>query len=847
MTATFSPVAFPGTIRTRFLIAVAFALVGLAACGGGGTTDPGPTVTSVQVTSPFDDLLVGDSIQLTATVLGENAVVLDDETVQWNSEASGVASVTQTGSVDALSAGSARITATAGGRSGGVTLNVYPLGETFSQSIGPTGGTIETPLPGGLSLELRVPANAVTGATVFGLQAQTTPPGALARFNLTPAGAALNEPAELVFTLPEAIPSGEMATLTSLNDGVSLFHPLETEDAGRRLVGRISTFGSEVAAGTAPRGGTGDTEASAAHRQSPSGEVLEMILANLAVVEIKDSARVALTRAQQNPTFQTVERVNSVMKVLALAQVHPSFQPDGNQLLASWRIFLCGQLDQATAHFNGLAFAPPFGFSQFFDEVDVLVAWWALAKVLDDSNEEFNFPFEGCTTNVTETLRTKSDAFVTIFIAELGVLQQGDLVIRFNDFMITHIPRALQLKGRLQQIGFEEFAPDLDEAIGRVLVVLRPVAWSECRLRNDHTYLARLMTVEVSGGGQFSPFDTDDLADDVEQCGTDLLYFVRDSTGATTASGHLGGTGAGAADRLANLTIPVGGRLVIKGDLRWITCPSSPPFDNGEVVRVVGTVLPESEELLSRSVPSTGPRNYLRADSLVFTAAGVRRSLALTSDASGKATLRLQRVGLTCDGVYNSLPDPATLAEIELTTDLLYSNDFNGTVGSEWSTPTISVSPSGQPFLGQMTSQGNTLTLVNMPDHTNLILEFDLILIDSWNGNGGQGTASPPDLMTFQVAGGAVLKRTTFSNKPEDEQAFPGDHPGGVNPAGTGAVAINSLGFPPDDDAFGDSLYRISLPFSHSSLSIGLQFGAQQTSGQNERWGLDNVRVLKGP
>ena len=71
-----------------------------------------------------------------------------------------------------------------------------------------------------------------------------------------------------------------------------------------------------------------------------------------------------------------------------------------------------------------------------------------------------------------------------------------------------------------------------------------------------------------------------------------LLYFVRDSTGATTASGHLGGTAAGAADRLANVTIPVGGRLVIKGDVRWITCPSSPPFDNGEVMRVVGTVFP---------------------------------------------------------------------------------------------------------------------------------------------------------------------------------------------------------------------------------------------------------------
>jgi hypothetical protein len=204
----------------------------------------------------------------------------------------------------------------------------------------------------------------LTGATLFGLQAQATPPGALARFNFSPADVVLDTPAELVFTLPEALPPDQIAALTYLTGGLSLFHPLETEDAGRRLVGRFSTLGSEVAFGAAPRLTAGALEASPVHRQSPSGEVLEMVLANLAVVEIKDSARVALTRAQQNPTFQTVERVNSVMKVLALAQVHPSFQPDGSQILA---------------HFGGLAFAPPFGFGQFFDEVDVLVAWWALA------------------------------------------------------------------------------------------------------------------------------------------------------------------------------------------------------------------------------------------------------------------------------------------------------------------------------------------------------------------------------------------------------------------------------------------------------------------------------------
>jgi hypothetical protein len=178
----------------------------------------------------------------------------------------------------------------------------------------------------------------------------------------------------------------------------------------------------------------------------------------------------------------------------------------------------------------------------------------------------------------------------------------------------------------------------------------------------------------------------------------------------------------------------------------------------------------------------------------------------------------------------------------------VYFKNFNaGPAGTEWSTAPVSTSPSGQRFLGELGNSNTTLTIDTLPAHTSLVLEFDIYIIDSWNGNGGIGDASAPDLIEISVVGGAVLKRTTFSNKPSDVQAFPGDYPGGQNQAGAGAFGKSTLGYDQDSDHFGDASYRLRLTFNHTGGSIVIRFASQQTSGQNERWGIDNVRLSRAP
>lgn len=69
-------------------------------------------VESITLNQTTASMLVGNTLQLTATVLPENAT---DKTVTWVSSDSGAASVTQTGLVTALEQGDATITATPNG------------------------------------------------------------------------------------------------------------------------------------------------------------------------------------------------------------------------------------------------------------------------------------------------------------------------------------------------------------------------------------------------------------------------------------------------------------------------------------------------------------------------------------------------------------------------------------------------------------------------------------------------------------------------------------------------------------------------------------------------------------
>ncbi len=173
----------------------------------------------------------------------------------------------------------------------------------------------------------------------------------------------------------------------------------------------------------------------------------------------------------------------------------------------------------------------------------------------------------------------------------------------------------------------------------------------------------------------------------------------------------------------------------------------------------------------------------------------------------------------------------------------------------QWSQSPITQPGCGSSFLGEFNNETVTLTLADLPQHSQVILEFDLLLIRSWDGNldgnswipTGVDPITPnavgeigPDQWNLAVAGQEQIN-TTFSNWDlvGFKQAYPGSYPGGDYQARTGAVANNSLCYEQD------STYKMRYTVAHNGADLTVDFSALglQTI-DNESWGLDNVKVL---
>jgi len=189
---------------------------------------------------------------------------------------------------------------------------------------------------------------------------------------------------------------------------------------------------------------------------------------------------------------------------------------------------------------------------------------------------------------------------------------------------------------------------------------------------------------------------------------------------------------------------------------------------------------------------------------------------------------------------------------------VVYQNDFEIGAGDEWTISTTNRTPTGRGFLGEFGNTPTCLNLQNLPRHNRVTVAFDLYIIRSWDGNQITRLASwlsslqapshiiGPDVWWIKVDGSALLN-TTFTNWDllGFRQAYPDGYPGGDQPARTGTVENNTLGY-----VFGpymlDSVYRLDFPtFSHQSSTMQICFsGSGLQDITDESWGLDNIIVI---
>lgn len=157
--------AAAGNYWTKYTITVtAASTTNTGTSTTGGTTDATVAVTGVTI-SGETSVTVGNSITLTAAVVPTNAT---NKTVTWAvTSGDTFASVSSSGQVTGLSAGSAVITATAGGKAATTTITVNAAAGGGSAVTG-TNGTIMISNKTGTSFTVSyTPATAITSCAAF--------------------------------------------------------------------------------------------------------------------------------------------------------------------------------------------------------------------------------------------------------------------------------------------------------------------------------------------------------------------------------------------------------------------------------------------------------------------------------------------------------------------------------------------------------------------------------------------------------------------------------------------------------------------------------------------------------
>jgi hypothetical protein len=120
--------------------------VGVAAgCGGGGDSTGTPQVVDTVIVTPADPTIaIAGTVQLTATPRDQNGDPVTGLTVNWSSQDAGVATVSSTGLVTGVAAGTSFITATAGAGAGGTTVTVAagPAGPLDTIVVSPSAPSV---------------------------------------------------------------------------------------------------------------------------------------------------------------------------------------------------------------------------------------------------------------------------------------------------------------------------------------------------------------------------------------------------------------------------------------------------------------------------------------------------------------------------------------------------------------------------------------------------------------------------------------------------------------------------------------------------------------------------------
>lgn len=171
---------------------------------------------------------------------------------------------------------------------------------------------------------------------------------------------------------------------------------------------------------------------------------------------------------------------------------------------------------------------------------------------------------------------------------------------------------------------------------------------------------------------------------------------------------------------------------------------------------------------------------------------------------------------------------------------VIYTNDFEGsTLGSEWSSGGLTTSYNGSPatqYHGNFNLNGSTtLTLTGLAAHSQILLDFDLYLFNTWDGEGNSCCGEDH----FSLSGDVTFDET-FSNHQLQSYA------GVADECYYGSTAVSCT----TPNSQRTDIYRSLGPtgadtgflFNHSGSTLTITFSGPTTQ-TDEWWGIDNVTI----
>ena len=167
------------------------------------------------------------------------------------------------------------------------------------------------------------------------------------------------------------------------------------------------------------------------------------------------------------------------------------------------------------------------------------------------------------------------------------------------------------------------------------------------------------------------------------------------------------------------------------------------------------------------------------------------------------------------------------------TASTIYSNNFEGTSDlSKWTngilnTTSVNSFPSTQ-YLGDYSlNSATTLTLTGLSAHTELTLDFDLYLFNTWDGNNiNYG-------LDFFSLSQDINGSWTFTNHQAEGQTYNGTPDVTYGSGAAQTMVYRDLGPTGADNGF---------TIAHTSDTFTVTFGGPTTQS-DEWWGIDNVSV----